>query len=365
MIINRFIAALFVLFIAFAEAGYSNSDSTAVANEAKFEWFPLLAFDKDIGLGVGAKGFLLNSLGQSESFDLTLFGSTKGERWVRFVFSLPDFELRHHKQYDYAVDLIFDYDLMIKNSFFGVGADSRYSDLTYYSKEPVNINLNLSRGFTEYFKAMLGIRYRSVGNSNIDTSINSSPAMAPLTEGRASSFSIITSLQLDLKDSKLNPQHGASLEITLENVPLCSGEIPGFNHYFAEIQYYLLIDFIGTVMASRYRSEWLSGDELPVQFLLPLGGNNTLRGYPQDRFLDKATGLFNLELRKMIWWRFGLIAGIDLGRVWPSIDKYSFNDWRVDYVAGIRYHMETFIIRLDLGFSNESTGIYFNINHIF
>jgi outer membrane protein assembly factor BamA len=337
-----------------------------VADEAKFEWFPLAAYDKDIGIGAGVKGFLLNSLSQSESFDLTLFGSTKGERWVRFVFSLPDFELRHHKKYDYALDFIFDYDLMIKNSYFGVGPDSKYSDRTYYSKEPININLNLSRGFTEYFKAMLGFRYRSVHNSNIDTAIYSTPGMASLSEGTASSFSIIASVQLDLKDSKLNPKRGASLEFTLENVPVCSGTIATHNRYFAEIQYYMPIGLISAVMASRYRSEWLTGGgDLPVQFLLPLGGNNTLRGYPQDRFLDKATGLFNLELRKMIWWRFGIIAGLDAGRVWHSIDKYSFNDWRIDYVAGIRYYMETFIIRLDLGFSNESTGIYFNINHIF
>lgn len=88
---------------------------------------PILMYDSNIGVGYGAKLFLLNQLHHTESFDLTLFSSTKGERWYRFVGSWPDSELRQGKIYPIAADLTIEYDKLIKASFFGIGNGSRSS----------------------------------------------------------------------------------------------------------------------------------------------------------------------------------------------------------------------------------------------
>lgn len=81
--------------------------SESVQSEGKkFEFLPLFSYDTDVGLGYGVKGFFLGFLGESESFDVILFNSTKGERWYRLVFSIPDFELRQGKQYPLSLDFI-------------------------------------------------------------------------------------------------------------------------------------------------------------------------------------------------------------------------------------------------------------------
>ena len=108
---------------------------------------------------------------------------------------------------------------------------------------------------------------------------------------------------------------------------------------------------------------------MPIQLLLPIGGNNTLRGLQQDRYLSASTLVINNEIRFPIWWRFGGIAGLDVGCS-GSATEYDFwtpqlSGWIVNPVLGLRFYMDNFIVRVDVGFGDESTGIYFNFGHIF
>jgi hypothetical protein len=115
-------------------AAITDTTQLSSKDEFKIEALSIVMYDTDVGLGYGAKAFLLNQLTMKESFDLILFNSTKGERWYRFVFSIPDFELRQQKIYPLSLDLTIDYDKMIKNSFFGVGSKSLFENREYYTK---------------------------------------------------------------------------------------------------------------------------------------------------------------------------------------------------------------------------------------
>ena len=119
------------------------------------------------------------------------------------------------------------------------------------------------------------------------------------------------------------------------------------------------------ILAMRFGLQEIRGKSLPIQVLIPLGSNRTLRGYSLDRFLDKSAALFNAEIRFPIYWRFGGIIGMDTGRVWESIEKFSFMQWHTNAVLGLRFYLQTYIVRLDMGFSHEITGLYLNFNHIF
>ena len=120
-----------------------------------------------------------------------------------------------------------------------------------------------------------------------------------------------------------------------------------------------------TILAFRAGIQTLTGNNLPVQVLLPIGGNNTLRGYLQDRFLDRTSALMNAELRFPIFRRFGGILGMDAGKVWNSIGKMDLKNWADNPVFGLRFYMDTFVIRLDVGISKETTGFYLNFGQIF
>ncbi len=337
-------------------AGQSSDSITTV-----FEPLPIVSYDTDTGFGYGAKAFLLNAFGQQESFDLILFNSTKGERWYRFVFSIPDFELRQGTVYPVALDVIIDYDKYVARSFFGIGNGSQYDDLEKYTRRDVEIAPALTRTISTRMIAQLGYRFKSISSYNFDPEGRLKDLSPEQNKTGITNHSLFCVFRFDNRNSFINPDSGLVLMGELE----LTG---GTTTYFRTAVWYqhyhtLLTDRI--VLAYRLGLEALSGNDLPLQVLLPIGGNRSLRGYPQDRFLDKVRGLINLEIRFPVWGRLGGIAGIDLGKVWHSAAAMDLRNWPIGPVLGLRYYFRTYIVRLDVGHSHEATGVYFNFGHIF
>jgi len=328
------------------------------------EFFPILMWDTDIGFGYGAKGFLLNPLGLSESFDLTAFNSSKGERWYRFVFSLPDFETRQGKIYPLAFDLAIDYDKMIANNYFGVGNASLYSDRVSYTREPIEISLALSRGFTTTTVGQVGLKYATVRNS--PPAVPEGGAVpAGLGAGRVSYVSVFGNVRYDSRDSFIHPSEGIVLQAEAEYAPRAGAGTVSFTRVAGWFQYYAVLFQPKTIFAFRFGGQNLFGDDLPSQVLLPLGGNKSLRGSPQDRYLDKSHLLMNAEVRFPIVGRLGGVIGLDCGKVWPSLGKIDLRRWAANPTFGLRYYMKTFVVRMDVGLGADATGLYFNFGHIF
>lgn len=346
------------------QATGSLQDSTANAL-SQFEFLPILNYDTDVGFGYGIKTFFYNFWGQGESFDLTLYNSTKGERWYRLVFSYPDIEKRQGTAFDYAADVIVDYDKWIGNSFFGIGGNSKFDDREIYTREPFEINLNISRGFTKNLIGLFGLKYKSIRNFNFTQDSRLKLLTPSLNSSTVKYLSFLLSFRYDTRNSYINPTSGNSAQGEFEFAPGFNFNNIKFTRTSITLQNYSALFFKDIILASRLNAQSLGENNLPVQTLLSLGGNNTLRGFPQDRFLDKSQILANLELRFPIYWQFGGIVGLDAGKVMPSFSKINFKDWAMNPTAGLRFYMDTFVVRLDFGISKEYTGIYFNFGQIF
>ena len=335
---------------------YSQTDSLS-KQDNEWEAFPILNYDSDAGFGYGAKGFLYNFLDAKESFDLTLYNSTKGERWYRFVFSIPDIQRRQGKKYPLAFDLIIDYDKWINYKYY----NTSYNYLTNKSKdqsetyirEPIEITAMFSRGFVKNFVAELGLRFKNISCYAFD----STGLLQFKTPTQVKYASIFFNFRWDTRTNYINPQNGFVLEIDNEYSPNIFKQNQDF--YKAAIlgQNYLILFKPDFVFANRIILQTIS--EVNYQLLLSLGGNNTLRGLPQDRYLSTFTVLINSELRFPVWRRLGGIAGADAGK------GKSTSDWIINPVIGLRFYMDNFVVRFDVGFGNETTGIYFNFGHIF
>lgn len=360
MTVRIITVTLLTILLSVVSFGQQDTGKAAPPSGAsKTEVLPILSYDTDTGLGYGAKLFLLDLLHTRESFDLTVFNSTKGERWYRFVLSVPDFELRQGTEYPAAFDLVIDYDKWTAYSFFGVGNGSRFEDRTMYSREPLELTLTLSRGFSTVLVGQLGLRFKT---------ISSDVAFFPpegLSEGSVSYASVFGTLRLDSRDSYINPSRGIVLSGELETVPSAVFGTVSFSRAALWVQHYTPLPLPRTVLAVRVGAVGLAGEDLPAQVLLPIGGGTTLRGYVQDRYLDLLSMVSNLEVRFPIFWRFGGIAGIDAGKVWHRITEVNFARWPTDPVLGLRFFMDTFIVRLDVGFGRETTGLYLNFGHLF
>lgn len=329
--------------------------------------FPFLMFDTDIGFGLGAKAKFVNYLSVKESFDLTLFASTKGERLLDFIFSIPDIEIRQGHVYALSLDFNAKYNRILTDNYYGMGPDSSEEDLTNFTYEKKELKLTLGRGVTsslvcEVSYYLRNIRYYGVEEDKIHTEILKSVG---------EQFSPFLSLlvRYDTSDSQIHPTRGFRLEFQND---LAYGFLGNKNASYAkfilDLRKYLLLFGQNDVLAFRLRFQKISGDDIPLFELSVLGGGSTenaMRGYKMNRFQDKGKILLNTEYRFPIWKRLGGNIFVDYGIVWPGLKRMNFQKSAVDIGWGLRYYLENFIARFDMGFSKEGIGIYFQFNHIF
>jgi outer membrane protein assembly factor BamA len=246
-----------------------------------------------------------------------------------------------------------------------VGNGSRFSDREYYTREPLELSVTASRGISEHVVAQAGIKYKYVRNFRFSDTSRLRVLPPTLNSGIARYHSVSASYRFDVRNSFINPSRGWVVQVEGEYAPTSALTNVRLGRVGTWVQYYSTLFYPKTVLALRLGAQSLIGKDLPVQVLLPIGGNQTLRGSPQDRFLDKTSAIVNAEIRFPIWWRFGGVVGYDAGKVWDQPTDLGLNRWATNPVLGLRFFMETFVVRLDFGFGSETTGFYLNFGHLF
>jgi hypothetical protein len=118
-----------------------------------------------------------------------------------------------------------------------------------------------------------------------------------------------------------------------------------------------------------------AGGEVPFFILPQLGGENTFRGYPPGRFRGDAILYYTAELRTWFYelpdrgFRIGGQVFTDGGRVFMAdeILPEFLNDHKHTFGLGGAVSLFTydFIIRGEIGFSDEISRIYFGIGYAF
>jgi outer membrane translocation and assembly module TamA len=324
--------------------------------------FPVVMYDSDIGLGIGGKGILKNRFHRDESLDLILFGSSKGEQWTVFTFSIPDFEIRQGKRYPLAFDFSVEYDKLLKSNFFGIGngsADNKFQ----FPREFIKIEAVFGRAFTERLIGQAGFRYARYSSYRYAPEWNTISSATP-GAGETSVAGFVWRVRLDTRDSQINPQKGIRLELQAEKAAKILGSEWDYGRARLEFGAYRRIFGTRNVLAARFWAQHIDGNA-PYAELSRIGDSWTGRGYKADRFLDKAMALSSLEARIPIFGNIGGVLFTDAGRVWPDLSKFDWTAWHSDWGLGLRYYLENFVVRFDAGFSPEGTRIFFNFGQVF
>jgi len=227
------------------------------------------------------------------------------------------------------------------------------------------VSLALSRGFTMTTVGQIGLKYATIENSNFTPESRLRELPPALNASRVSYLSLFGTFRYDSRDSFIQPSEGIVLQAEAEYTPRMAGTNVHFSRLAGWFQYYTVLFYPKTIFAFRLGGQSLFGNDLPAQVLLPLGGTRTLRGSHQDRYLDKSCLVMNAELRVPLVWRFGVVLGLDAGKVWPSLGHLDFRGWTANPTIGLRCYMKTFVVRVDVGLGREATGFYFNFGHLF
>ena len=331
--------------------------------------FPILMYDGDIGVGYGGRVKFVDFLGKKESFDLILFNSTKGERWYVFSFSVPDLEIRQGRTYGLSFDLKAEYDKFLNYGFYGLGPGTAEDDRTLLTYEMINLPLVFGRGLSPHLvvEASYTLRWIKYLGPREGAFVAQIAALA--AAGRT--FVPVASLALryDTSDSQIHPTRG--LRLTLQGevaAGFLGSRDASFGRLTLDFRKYLRVFGEKDVFAVRGLAQYVGGDEIPLYDHASLGGGNTLtalRGFPLNRFLDKGKFLVNAEYRFPLFWRLGGNVFADAGTVWPLLRQVDLGELAADAGLGLRFTMPDFVVRIDVAWSREGTGIYFNFGHLF
>lgn len=323
--------------------------------------FPILTYGSDVGLGFGGKGVIKNQFHHDESFDLILFGSSKGEQWYVFTFSLPDFEIRQGQRYPLAFDGKLEYNKILKSNFFGFGNESRDNEFQF-PKELAKLELALGRAFTERLIGEFGYRFTHYSVYDFNPAWGTITSATP-GAGDSKVSALSARIRWDTRESQINPHRGWRLLLAPEVATRRLGSNWGFTKFRLETSAYHTVTG-HHMLAWRLWAQHIAG-AAPYLELSKIGDSWTTRGYKADRFIDKAMALASIEYRYPIYKKLGGVLFTDAGRVGVRLGDFKITDWHANGGLGLRYYLTNFVVRFDAGISEEGTRIFFQFGQVF
>ncbi len=333
-----------------------------------FSAFPILMYDGDIGFGYGGKAKVVGLFRRGESLDLVLFNSTKGESWGLFTFAIPDFEIRQGKVYGLSFDLSAEYDRYRSYGFYGTGEHSSESDLSPAATEKSNLQATFGRGFAPWFVVEVSAAVRRMRTYDVEPGTRFAERLR--AEGDRTYPIFSTAVRFDTSNSQIHPTRGVRALLQGDFAAGKAGpDGARFFRFTGDLRSYVRVFGERDVFAARLLAQGVSGREIPLWELSTLGGGSTqsaLRGFALNRFMDRVKLLACVEYRFPIWERIGgnlFIEAGGTGRGWREI--FPPGVIHADAGWGLRYYLRNFVVRFDMGFSREGTGIYFNFGHLF
>jgi outer membrane protein assembly factor BamA len=263
--------------------------------------------------------------------------------------------------------------------FFGFQARTPRQQETNYTDQDIGFNASIGYDIGQHYQILFGERYRDVGihmGSVKDIpfirdrfSEDQVPGINGFT-AHAQRISFIYST-LDAKDA---PTFGGYAKATVENSSKIFGSSADYRHYELELKGFIPLDDARYISAFRVVYNQTLGNNVPFLEQSILGGENTLRGYGRNRFIDKCYYLINLEerIRLFRWEVFNVTADwelapfIDFGSVMSSIDRARSSDFEFNPGFGVRALVRPNILgRMDVGFGKDGPAVFVGLGYPF
>jgi len=311
------------------------------------------------------------------------FQSTGGRNGssIEVLFTEPYLD-RHHTSFSIAAynKLVYRF----TSSFFGGQVDPNLEQ--QYDERRRGVTISVARPLSDLLTASLGLRTEDVNTNRVATDQGG---------GFIRQDGTLTSLTVrgvyNNRDLDLNPAMGQYLALTIEpgvsNIRfaeqqfLDSGIVQLGRAEFlrASIDYRLYYSPQGRrtqpsdrrqVFALRAYYGTISGS-VPFFEQFFIGGAETLRGYPEDRFWGKYAALLSFEFRQPVEKAFTAVLFVDIGHAWggyPSVNDFTQrNRFRpeVGYGLGVRVDTPLGALRIDYGIGRNGGRTHFSVGQIF
>jgi outer membrane protein assembly factor BamA len=255
--------------------------------------------------------------------------------------------------------------------FFGLGEQSLGGDETNYTAREFRANWRFGVYANEVTQISVAQRFRHVRLQRGGTDLPFTGERFPGVDGVRGESIIVghrASFYYDTRNNLVTPTDGMAVTAYAElNQNVRSGDHPVYSRYELEIKKLFPSESKRAILVVRANLQATIGSQVPFFEQSSLGGENNLRGFGADRYIDKH--LIAASIEERIHLMRAKIAGVsadfeiapflDTGQVFGDYRDVSFKDYRMTPGIGFRGIVRPNVVgRIDYGYSREGGAIF-------
>lgn len=255
--------------------------------------------------------------------------------------------------------------------FFGLGPTTDKDDETNYTASETRANWKFGIYLNEVTQIAVSQRFRHMqaiqqGATDLDFTGDMFPNVSGVDGATILGERI--SFHYDTRNNLVTPTDGTAVTAYAEiNHNFRRGAEPMYSRYGLEVKKMFASESKRAILVIRGDLQATLGTDVPFFEQSSLGGQNNLRGFGVDRYIDKQLIAFSVEERIHILRArlagvmadFELAPFLDTGQVFNSFKNVSFKDYRFTPGVGFRGIIRPNVVgRIDYGFSKEGGVIF-------
>lgn len=290
----------------------------------------------------------------------------KIERRLTFSYTDPAFS-----QGRYSLSFGASYFKNATSRFFGLGQESLESAETNYTDVETRANWRFGVHVNEVTQISIGQRFRQVSLATGATVLPFTGDEFPTVDGVQGTTMIFgnrATFYYDTRNNLISPTDGMAVTAYAElNQNIRNGDHPIYSRYELEVKKLFPSESKRAILIVRANLQATIGDQVPFFEQSSLGGQNNLRGFGVDRFIDK--NLVALSIEERIHLVRTKIAGtsadfeiapfLDTGQVFNDYRDVTFRNYRMTPGIGFRGIVRPNVVgRVDYGYSREGGAIF-------
>ena len=288
------------------------------------------------------------------------------ERKVIFSYTDPAFS-----QGRYSLNFGASFFKNATSRFFGLGRTTTETEQTNYTAREARANWRFGVYANEVTQIAFGQRFRQVSLQRGGTNLPFTGDQFPSVDGVQGETLILghrATFYYDTRNSLVSPTDGMAVTAYAEvNQNLRNEDHFVYSRYEFEVKKLFPSESKRAILIVRADLQATIGDQVPFFEQSSLGGQNNLRGYGVDRFIDKNLVAMSIEERihvartkiAGVTADFDIAPFLDTGQVFNDYRDVSFKSYRMTPGIGFRGIVKPNVVgRVDYGYSREGGAIF-------
>lgn len=288
------------------------------------------------------------------------------ERKVVFSYTDPAFS-----QGRYSLNFGASFFKNATSRFFGLGRTTTETEQTNYTAREARANWRFGVYANEVTQIAFGQRFRQVSLQRGGTNLPFTGDQFPSVDGVQGETLILghrATFYYDTRNSLVSPTDGMAVTAYAEvNQNLRNEDHFVYSRYEFEVKKLFPSESKRAILIVRADLQATIGDQVPFFEQSSLGGQNNLRGYGVDRFIDKNLVAMSIEERihvartkiAGVTADFDIAPFLDTGQVFNDYRDVSFKSYRMTPGIGFRGIVKPNVVgRVDYGYSREGGAIF-------